>query len=180
MRSRPHTYAVVREAEGRYRLARGDEAIEVGRKGYFVAEVSDRRNDVQNTFGVWRVQAAIDGEPYFEYRMDGFTHDLSRCCDAVSCYPVQVASRNEAIRLARLDRSPELFYPILRERGLVRAAAGERHRIRIEAETTAATYRLSSSRSRDATASSAPKPTRRVRPSGRTGPQRCASATAPG
>lgn len=134
VRSRPHTYAVVREAEGRYRLARGDEAVEVGRRGYFVAEVSDRRNDVQNTFGVWRVQAAIDGEPYFEYRMDGFTHDLSRCCDAVSCYPVQVASRNEAIRLARLDRSPELFYPILRERGLVRAAAGERHRIRIEAE----------------------------------------------
>lgn len=134
VRSRPHTYAVVREAEGRYRLARGDEAVEVGRRGYFVAEVSDRRNDVQNTFGVWRVQAAIDGEPYFEYRMNGFTHDLSRCCDAVSCYPVQVASRNEAIRLARLDRSPELFYPILRERGLVRAAAGERHRIRIEAE----------------------------------------------
>lgn len=134
VRSRPHTYAVVREAEGRYRLARGDGAVEVGRRGYFVAEVSDRRNDVQNTFGVWRVQAAIDGEPYFEYRMDGFTHDLSRCCDAVSCYPVQVASRNEAIRLARLDRSPELFYPILRERGLVRAAAGERHRIRIEAE----------------------------------------------
>lgn len=133
MRSAPASYAVVRTAEGRYRLAR-DGAIPAGRKGYFVAEVTDRRNDVHNTFGIWRVTASADGEPYFEYRMDGFTHDLSRCCDAVSCYPLQISSRNEAIRLAQLAGAPACFYPVMRERGVVRTEEGQRRRIRIEAE----------------------------------------------
>lgn len=133
MRSAPASYAVVRTAEGRYRLAR-DGAIPAGRKGYFVAELTDRRNDVHNTFGLWRVTASADGEPYFEYRMDGFTHDLSRCCDAVSCYPLQTSSRNEAIRLAQLAGAPACFYPVMRERGVVRTEEGQRRRIRIEAE----------------------------------------------
>ncbi len=133
VRSRMESYAVVREAEGRYRLTR-EEPVGVGRKGYFVAEVTDRRNGVNNTFGIWRVTASADGIPYFEYRMDGFTHDLSRCCDAVSCYPLQLGSRNEVIRLARLAGAPDCFYPTMEERGLVRTAEGQQRRIRIEAE----------------------------------------------
>lgn len=133
VRSRMESYAVVREAEGRYRLTR-EEPVGVGRKGYFVAEVTDRRNGVHNTFGIWRVTASVDGVLYFEYRMDGFTHDLSRCCDAVSCYPLQLGSRNEVIRLARLAGAPDCFYPTMEERGLVRTAEGQQRRIRIEAE----------------------------------------------
>lgn len=133
VRSRMESYAVVREAEGRYRLTR-EEPVGAGRKGYFVAEVTDRRNGVHNTFGIWRVAASVDGIPYFEYRMDGFTHDLSRCCDAVSCYSLQPASRNEVIRLARLAGSPGCFYPVMEERGVVRTAEGQLRRIRIEAE----------------------------------------------
>ena len=133
VRSRMESYAVVREAEGRYRLTR-EEPVGAGRKGYFVAEVTDRRNGVHNTFGIWRVTASVDGIPYFEYRMDGFTHDLSRCCDAVSCYSLQPASRNEVIRLARLAGSPGCFYPVMEERGVVRTAEGQLRRIRIEAE----------------------------------------------
>ena len=89
---------------------------------------------MHNTFGIWRVTASVDGVPYFEYRMDGFTHDLSRCCDAVSCYSLQPASRNEVIRLARLAGSPGCFYPVMEERGVVRTAEGQLRRIRIEAE----------------------------------------------
>lgn len=77
---------------------------------------------------------SVDGDPRFEYRMNGFTHDLSRCCDAVSHYPMQLTSRNEVIRLAQLAESPDCFYPVMRERGLVRTAEGEKRRIRIEAE----------------------------------------------
>lgn len=129
----PESYAVVREAEGRYRLTR-EEPVGTGRKGYFVLEASDRRNGVHNTFGLWRASMSVDGDPRFEYRMDGFTHDLSRCCDAVSHYPMQLTSRNEVIRLAQLAESPDCFYPVMRERGLVRTAEGEKRRIRIEAE----------------------------------------------
>ena len=129
----PESYAVVREAEGRYRLTR-EEPVGTGRKGYFVLEASDRRNGVHNTFGLWRASMSVDGDPRFEYRMNGFTHDLSRCCDAVSHYPMQLTSRNEVIRLAQLAESPDCFYPVMRERGLVRTAEGEKRRIRIEAE----------------------------------------------
>lgn len=130
---RIESYGVVRDAQGCYRLTRS-EPVPTGRKGYFIAEVTDRRNGVHNTFGVWRVRASVDGEPYFEYRMDGFTHDLSRCCDAVSCYPLQIGSRNEAVRLAQLEGAPSCFYPVMEERGVIRTAPGRQRRIRIEAE----------------------------------------------
>ena len=131
--SRPESYAVVRSAGGNYRLTR-EEPVGAGRKGYFVVEASDRRNGVGNTFGLWRLALSADGKPLFEYRMDGFEQANSRCCDAVSHYPMQLTSRNEVIRLAQLAESPDCFYPVMRERGLVRTAEGEKRRIRIEAE----------------------------------------------
>lgn len=133
VRSAPESYAVVRTAAGRYALTH-DGPVGAGRRGYFVAEVTDRRNDVWNTFGVWRVTVFADGVPCFEFRMDSFTYDISRCSDAVSCYPIQVASRNEAIRLAQLEGAPDSFYPAMAERGLIRTAEGQVRRIRIEAE----------------------------------------------
>lgn len=117
----------------RYRLAQSG-PVGVGRKGYFVAEVTDRRNGVQNRFGIWRLTAWLDDEPYFEYRMDGFTFDQNRYCDAVSYYPLQLVVRTEAIRLAQLSSTPDRFYPFMADRGIVRTLPGETHRIRIEAE----------------------------------------------
>lgn len=123
VRSVPESYAVVRTAAGRYALTH-DGPVGVGRRGYFVAEVTDRRNDVWNSFGVWRVTAFADGIPCFEFRMDSFTYDISRCSDAVSCYPIQINSRNEAIRLAQLEGAPDSFYPTMAERGLIRTRRG--------------------------------------------------------
>lgn len=50
-------------------------SVGTGRKGYFVLEASDRRNGVNNTFGLWRRVRPGRRSPS-EYRMDGFTHDL--------------------------------------------------------------------------------------------------------
>lgn len=133
VRSPLESYAVVRTAPGRYRLTRR-EPVETGRKGYFVAEVTDRRNGVHNTFGIWRATMLVDGDRRFEYRMDGFAPDLARCCDAVSCYPLQLHSRNEALRLAQAAGSPGCFYPVSEERGVVRTRAGQQRRIRLEVE----------------------------------------------
>ncbi len=127
------SYAVVRTGAGRYRLTRS-EALPVGRRGYFVAEVTDRRNGVQNTFAIWRLQASVDGDPYFEFRIDHYTHPLSRTCDAVSCYPMQLGSRNEVIRLAQLERAPALFYPTMKHRGVIGCEAGERRTIDLVCE----------------------------------------------
>ena len=132
-RSKVESYNTTHTAAGRYRQA-GSDPVGVGRKGYFVAEVTDRRNGVHNRFGVWRLSAWLDDEPYFEYRMDGFTFDQNRYCDAVSYYPLQLAVRTEAIRLAQAATTPDCFYPVMAERGIVRTLPGEEHRLRIEAE----------------------------------------------
>jgi len=125
------TFDVQRREDGSYALRRTS-PLPVSRHGYFLLEATDRKNDVGNTFGLYRVVASCDDTPYFEYRMDGFTFDRTRYCNAVACYPLQVASRNEVLRLARLDGAPEAFYPVARRRGLLPVTEGGRHTIAIE------------------------------------------------
>ena len=126
------SYEVHSRAGGGYALA--DSVVNVGRNGYFVVEVTDRKNDVQNRFGVYRLSWAADGQKRFEYRMDGFTFDRSRYCNAASYYPIQLTSKTEAIRLARIDGNLRNFYRTLVDDGRVSAAAGESQLIEIEAE----------------------------------------------
>lgn len=133
VRSSPSVCEAVKHPDGIYRLKRQG-ALPVGGRGYFVLEATDRKNGVQNTFGLYRVEMAIDGRTCFGYRMDGYTFDRSRYCNAVSCYPVQVASRHEAIRLAQLDGAPDDFYTAMEERGLLRVAPHQRREVRIEVE----------------------------------------------
>ncbi len=120
--SRPATYAVHKADNTTYRTAQ-QSPIKVGRKGYFVVETSDRKNDVANTYGVYNLVEKIDGKAIFEYRNDGFTFDLSRYCNAVSYYPIQRSSRNEAMRTALLQGGTKYFYPTLVNRGVVTTTA---------------------------------------------------------
>ncbi len=131
--ARPATYAVRKVDDGTYRLARQG-SVKVGRKGYFVIETSDRKDDCANTYGIYRLTARVDGQPFFEYRNDGFTFDMSRYCNAVSYYPVQRNSRNEAIRLAAVQGGTQRFYPTLRNRGLVETAEGAKRKMEIAVE----------------------------------------------
>lgn len=93
--------------------------------------------------------------------MDSFTYDISRCSDAVSCYPIQINSRNEAIRLAQLEGAPDSFYPTMAERGLIRTAEGQVRRIRIEAEDDCGNVSTLEFAVRGRAGSSAPRPTPR-------------------
>ncbi|MBR3886271.1 MAG: M23 family metallopeptidase [Alistipes sp.] len=120
--SRPATYAVHKADNTTYRTAQ-QSPIKVGRNGYFVVETSDRKNDVANTYGVYNLVEKIDGKTIFEYRNDGFTFDLSRYCNAVSYYPIQRSSRNEAMRTALLQGGTKYFYPTLVNRGVVTTTA---------------------------------------------------------
>ena len=125
LHSRPATYAVHKADNKTYRTAQ-QSPIKVGRNGYFVVETSDRKNDVTNTYGVYNLVEKIDGEAIFEYRNDGFTFDMSRYCNAVSYYPIQRSSRNEAMRTALLQGGTKYFYPTLVNRGVVTTSAEQR------------------------------------------------------
>ena len=126
------SYAVRKADDNTYRLAQ-QTPVKVGRSGYFVVEASDRKDDCANTYGIYRLTAEADGQTFFEYRNDGFTFDLSRYCNAVSYYPIQRSSRNEAIRLAAMRGGTRAFYPTLRGNGLITAKEGEKKTIRITA-----------------------------------------------
>ena len=107
--------------------------VRVGRRGYFIIEVSDRKNDCTNTYGVYRITERLDDRPIFEYRNDGFPFDFSRYCNSVSYYPIQRSSRNEAIRLTHLEGGTSYFYTVIENRALISAAEGEQHTVTIEA-----------------------------------------------
>ena len=122
------SYAVHKADANTYRTAQKS-PIKVGRKGYFIIETSDRKNDVANTYGVYNMVAKLDGKAIFEYRNDGFPFDLSRYCNAVSHYPIQRRSRNEVMRAAMLQGGTKYFYPTLVNRGVVTTAEGEERKM---------------------------------------------------
>ena len=99
--------------------------IKVGRNGYFVIETSDRKDDCANTYGVYNIVAKLDGKTYFEYRNDGFPFSLSRYCNAVSYYPIQRDTRNEAMRIVALPGGTDYFYPTVKNNGSVSCRKGE-------------------------------------------------------
>ena len=132
LHSQPATYTIYKSDNNTYRTKQTS-PISVGRKGYFVVETSDRKDDCANTYGVYNIKAEIDGKPYFEYLNDGFTFDLSRYCNAVAWYPTQRKSRNEVMRLARLEGCPATFYPTMVDNGLITTSQQEQRTIKIAA-----------------------------------------------
>lgn len=131
--SRPRSYDAVKVDRNTYRL-KEERPLPVGRNGYFLIEVSDRKDDVSNTFGIYRLRGSVDSTCYFEYCMEGFSFERTRYCNVVSYYPLQIASRNEVFRLALPEGSPADFYRTMRDRGIVAAAPGERREMRFEVE----------------------------------------------
>ena len=126
--SKPTTYRVYKASDNNYKTELKT-PIKVGRKGYFVVETSDRKNDCTNTYGVYNLAMELDGRKIFEYRNDGFTFDLSRYCNALSYYPIQRNSRNEVMRTALLQGTPRLFFPTVVNQGLITTKEGEKREV---------------------------------------------------
>ena len=122
------TYTVNKADDSTYRTAQKS-PIKVGRKGYFILEASDRKNDCANTYGVYNIKAKVDDETYFEYRNDGFPFSLSRYCNAVSYYPIQRNSRNEVMLIASMEGGTDYFYPTVRNRGVITCKADQKRNI---------------------------------------------------
>ena len=126
--SNPTTYRVYKASDNSYKTEQKT-PIKVGRKGYFVVETSDRKNDCANTYGVYNLAMELDGKKILEYRNDGFTFDLSRYCNAVSYYPIQRNSRNEAMRMALLQGTPRVFFPTVVNQGMISTKEGEKREV---------------------------------------------------
>lgn len=132
--SAPRRIALQRTAEGRYTAAAKSPVRLGGRNGHFILDLTDRKDGVWNRFGVWRVAAEVDGQTTFDYRMDGYTFDVTRYCNAVAYYPMQLSAHSEVIRLARLEGNLHSFYTSLRQDGVITLTDSLVRSVRIVAE----------------------------------------------
>ncbi len=97
--SKPRVYDVKAGENGVYSLLRVS-PLKAGPSSYFVIEATDRRGDVANTFGVYRVRMAVDGEERVVFEKDGVAFDEIRYACASVLYDIQRRTRNEAVMLA--------------------------------------------------------------------------------
>ncbi|MDR2890213.1 MAG: M23 family metallopeptidase [Alistipes sp.] len=119
--SRPRAHDVRPLPDGSYSLV-GSAPLQAGRTSYFVVEATDRRPDVANTFGIYRVRLAVDGEERVVFEKDGLLFSDVRYACASVLYDIQRSSRNEAVMLAvkRGNRLP--MYKKAVDRGVVRTS----------------------------------------------------------
>lgn len=127
--SKRATYTVNKADDNTYRTAQKS-PIKVGRKGYFIVETSDRKDDCANTYGVYNLKVQLDGKTIYEYRNDGFPFSLSRYCNAVAYYPIQINTRNEAMLIAMREGGTDYFYPTIVDKGVVRCAEGQKREMK--------------------------------------------------
>lgn len=109
-------------------------AVEVSGCGYFIIETTDRKNDVNNTFGVYRIVESLDEEPVVVFEKDEFLFSNTRYCNACVNFSAQKRSRNEHIMLALKQNNMNPMYKSVVNRGVVCASEGQSRRVRILVE----------------------------------------------
>jgi murein DD-endopeptidase MepM/ murein hydrolase activator NlpD len=116
--SRPRPYDVKQGADGRYTLVRTS-PLKAGPASYFVIETTDRRGDVTNTFGIFRVRMTIDGDERVVFEKDGVLFDEVRYACASVLYDIQRKTGNEAVMLAVRNGNRLGMYKRAVDRGMI-------------------------------------------------------------
>lgn len=131
--SEPRPVALRECGPGRYRTV--DTAVlEVGSRGYFAVETTDRKNGTANTMGAYRVTLRLDGRTLFDLSKDGFLFSNTRYVNSVSVYPLQRGARNEFYRLALQTNNFLPSYRTVHNRGLIALPDTLPHAAEIEIE----------------------------------------------
>ena len=91
--------AAVRRSDGSYTI---DGQMELTGPGYFCIETSDHKNGVNSVMATYRIILSLDGKPYMEYLMDGFTVRYNHLAERVVDYQLYGESSTDVFRLAVL------------------------------------------------------------------------------
>lgn len=129
----PRAIAVAKGADNRYRL-KDTTALVVGPRGYFVLEVTDRKNDSNNTMGVYRVGVTMDGQPLFGFTLDRFSYADTKYVNSLCHYNMQRGARNQFIRLALQAGNRLPVFSKMTDRGAMVLDDQGRHPVLIEVE----------------------------------------------
>ncbi len=116
--SKPRLLGVKNISAGKYVL-NGVETITIGPRGYFVLEVTDRKNDVSNTMGVYGIDVLLDGQAIYGFRLDGFTFDNTRYVNSLMQFDMQSGNSNQLLRLAVQENNRLPVFKTIKNRGLI-------------------------------------------------------------
>lgn len=112
------TYPAVHTGGNRYRI-QGD-TLAVSKPSYFAVEVTDRKDGVNNVFGVYRVELTRSGRPVFGFRLDSFSFGETRYINTLTCYAETRRTRNDILRAYISPNNRLGIYTHVTGRGIVR------------------------------------------------------------
>jgi len=125
----------LRKAAGNHYTADSGRRIEITPCGYFVVETIDRKDDSpNNTMGIYRIAATLDGELYFEMRKDYLLFSDMRYANSVSFYPLQRGARMEFYRIAVQQGNSAPLYRGVKNQGAIALADSLPHDVVIEVQ----------------------------------------------
>ncbi len=130
VQSKARAYDVKKNEDGNYSLVRTS-TPKAGPASYFVVEATDRMNDVENTFGIYRARMEVDGREVLDFMKDELLFDDNRYCCASVYYDVQCKSKNEAVMLALRNGNSLPMYKKAVDRGVVSLRGAEKRNIKI-------------------------------------------------
>lgn len=131
--SRPQAVGVSQTSDGQYTISSGQPLI-IGPRTHFILEATDRKNDTHNTFGIYSVEAKLDGNRFFSFKLDDFLFSQTRYVNSLSDYSMQRGSRNELLRLALQAGNKLPIYNGVVNRGVVMLNDDNEHKIEIVVE----------------------------------------------
>lgn len=117
----------LKSASGNEYVLNGVETIDVGPRGYFVIEVTDRKNDSYNTMGIYGVDVALDGESVYSFKLDAFRFDQQRYVNSLMQYDMQGSRKNQFLRLALQGNNKLPVFGKVKDGGLVMLHDEEAH-----------------------------------------------------
>jgi murein DD-endopeptidase MepM/ murein hydrolase activator NlpD len=117
--SKARLHNVKQNSDGSYSLV-NKSPLKAGPASYFVIEATDRRSDVTNTFGIYRVRMVVDGNETVVFEKDAVLFEDVRLACASVLYDIQRKTRNEAVMLATKSGNRLPMYKKAVDRGVVR------------------------------------------------------------
>ncbi len=110
-------YPLTKTADG-YRITSG-EKVKISKPSYLAFEITDRKNNVNNTFGTSDMSLEIEGEHIFGYSIDKLSYGKMRYVSTFRHYGLDLKTRNDVIRAYRSPNNKLTFYQGVKNRGII-------------------------------------------------------------
>lgn len=114
-------YGVTRAEDGSLHLKA--DTIPISKNSYFVFEVTDRKNGVNNTFGIYKLDVARSGQPFFGFAIDNFSFGETRFINTLCSAEAKSGARNDFIRTFISPYNTLSIYSDVQAQGVVMASS---------------------------------------------------------